>query len=159
MAKIQLTVAGIYFSEEIDVPDEQIASEKGVRVLDLMRLARRQTNLDYRLEMEGNTPEEKSMAIIQNTLPDGFKSRSDRNRKPGVYGINERREGERVAAWQYYIERPTPPTSAVAFELISRTKGTAFKTPGVSEKLQDGDKVIWRCVSILLSPSGPIVDE
>jgi hypothetical protein len=146
MAKIQLTVAGIYFSAEIDVPDEQIASEKGVTVLDLMRLARRQTDLNYLLEDDGDTPEEKSMAVIQNTLPEGFMSRSNKNRKPGVYGIEERFESGRFAAWQYYIERPTPPTSTVAFELISRTEKKEFKKPGVSEKLQGGDKVIWRCV-------------
>lgn len=159
MAKIQLTVAGIYFSAEIEVADELI--DRGFRVLDLMRLARRQTDLEYTLEVENKPAEQRSMAIIQNTLPDGFFSRSGTQRQPGVYAIEEQIGSERTEAWQYYIERPTPPGSTVAFELISRTvppepdvPPPSFKAPGVSELLQNGDKVTWRCVSILRSPTG-----
>jgi|694.fasta_scaffold85609_4 hypothetical protein len=152
MAKIQLTVAGIYFSAEIEVADELIAG--GFTILDLMRQARRQTDLEYMLE-EGDQPiAQRSMAIIQTTLPEGFVSRSGKIRQPGVYAIEERSGSEQTQAWQYYIERPNPAGSTVAFELISRTVGTSFKAPGVSEPLQDGDKVLWRCVSILRSPTG-----
>jgi hypothetical protein len=159
MANIQLTVAGIYFSASIEVADQRIAS--GFTVLDLMGEARRQTDLEYMLELEDKPIEEKSMAIIQNTLPNGFRSRSGTQRQPGVYAIEEQIGSERTEAWQYYIERPTPPGQNDAFKLISLTVPPApgdpkpsFKAPGVSEKLQNGDKVIWRCVSILRSPTG-----
>jgi len=152
MAKIQLTIAGLYFSAEIDVPNEQIAT--GFTVLDLMRQARRQTELEYMLEAGAQPPEKRSMAIIQNTLAEGAISRSGKSRQPGVYAIEELAQSERAEAWQYYIERPNPPGSTVAFELVSRTVEADFKAPGVSEPLQDGDKVTWRCVSILRSPTG-----
>ncbi len=152
MAKIKLTVVGIYFSEEIEVPDELI--QAGFTVLALMRHAKRQTELEYLLEAGSKPPQQRSMAIIQNTLSEGAVSRSGKPRQPGVYSIEERSESDRTEAWQYYIERPNPPGSTTAFELVSRTVGTSFKPPGESEKLQDGDSVVWRCVSILRSPTG-----
>ncbi|MFN9176018.1 MAG: hypothetical protein ACK58N_16310 [Synechocystis sp.] len=154
MASITLTVAGIYYTSPIEVTDGQISA--GFTVLQLMRLASRQTELQYLLE-DGLLPiEQRSMAVIQNTLPDGTVSRSGTMRAPGTYAIKEQFENERTEAWQYYIERPSK-IDVGASTLVSRTVGEKFKAPGSSELLEDGDTVIWRCVSILRSPTGSLI--
>ena len=142
MATALLEVVGIYFDKTIDIPDEGVEN-----VLALMDLAKEQfPGVDFSLQPSG------SMAAIEYTHPEDFRSRSGKPRPAGMYRIGEdRSDPSNPVAWQYYLNEERDGAR------ISRTFGGNFKLPGSSEKVVPNNEVIWRCVRIIIRTPDELV--
>lgn len=163
MAKVFFEIVGIYYAKIWDVKNDATVGA----AMDEIRS--KDTSLDYKLESDINSEADRSFAWISHKVTEPLMSRTCKVRSPGIYRIDEAVMGSAVLAWQYYIERPVGPgkekfidlvksgdteeaqqlRKTIGFKRVSLTYREEFKLPDDSESLQDGDIVIWRCVTIL----------
>lgn len=162
MAKYFMEVVGIYYRKIIDM-------KSGANIKEILDKVNGVEGFSY-----GPNGKNK-VAFMSFQLPEpGFKpTRGTKEGRPaGLYRINEQIGRPLSMAWQYYIERPVggmdlPAYRAaleanetidvqrlrknVAFQRVSYTRaGDEFKDIDTSEKCEDGDVIVWRCVSVLV---------
>lgn len=165
MAKYFMEVVGIYYRKIIEM-------NAGASVREILDEVNGVGGFSYAANGRNK------VAVMSYDLPaPGFSpTRGNATRDPGLYSIEEQANGPLVLAWQYYIERPVggmdlPAYKAalaagdtlavqrlrknVSFQRVSYTRaGDGFKDIDTSEKCEDGDVVVWRCVGVLLGASG-----
>lgn len=167
VAKYFMEVVGIYYRRIIDM-------DAGASIKEILDEVNGVDGFSYQPSFKPDGTLNK-VAVMSNDLPEpGFSpTRGNNSRPPGRYSIAEQAIGPLILAWQYYIERPVGgmdlpaykaaleagDTSAVqrlrknvAFQRVSYTRaGDGFKNIDESEKCEDGDVIVWRCVGVLLN--------
>lgn len=170
MAKYFMEVVGIYYRKIIEM-------DAGASIKEILDKVNGVDGFSYVPSVRPNGQINK-VAVMSHELPEpGFSPTrgTTKGRPAGLYRIAEDSTGPLVLAWQYYIERPVggmdlPAYKAaleadkplevqrlrknVAFQRVSYTRaGEGFNEIDKSEKCEDGDVIVWRCVGVLLGPS------
>ncbi len=149
MATVELRLVGLYATIQVAIPDEMFPNVTVQTVLDYA--VKQDPNLTV-MQSQTNGGSLVSVAYYWATPPNSL---SGKTRNAGQYLITEDLTGPTVIGWQYYIERPDPVNPAY-HTLISKTNLTEpplrFKIPSKSEKVQAGDRIIYRCVAVGVKP-------